>query len=315
MKNESIEDAWAKHLVQLDKVFQRLQQYGLKVNANKSFFGKKELEYLGYWVTRTGIQPIAKKVQAIVNLKTSTTRKEIRKFIGMVNFYRDMWRKRSELLAPLTCLTSKDVKFIWTDAEQKSFDTVKKVLSRETLLTYPQFDKPFIIHTDASDTQLGTVISQDGKPIAFYSCKLSLTQQCYTTTEQELLSIVETLKEFRNILLGHQVKIYTDHHNLTYKIFNTDRVMHWRLAIEEYGPELIYIKGEKNVVADALSHLTTTENTVKGIEFISDQFALDDDDLPKSMYPLKFSTIAKYQKKDEKLIEKFQKNKNKNTSF
>ena len=86
-----------------------------------------------------------------------------------------MWRKRSETLAPLTRLVSKDVKFVWTDVEQKAFNTFKQILSRETLLAHPQFDKPFVIHTDASDTQLGAVISQDNKPIAFYSGKLTPT--------------------------------------------------------------------------------------------------------------------------------------------
>ena len=301
---ETDQEVWNRHLEQLEKVFERLKQAGLKVNAKKSFFGVQELEYLGYWVTRDGIQPLPKKVQAIVNLEPPKTRKEVRKFIGMVNFYRDMWRKRSELLAPLTRLTSKDVKFVWTEVEQKAFEDIKRILSRETLLAYPDFSKPFIIHTDASNTQLGAVISQDGKPIAFYSRKLSDAQKRYTTTEQELLSIVETLKEFRNILLGHEIKVYTDHRNLTYKNFNTARVMRWRLAIEEYAPELIYIKGEKNVVADALSRLATKEDPLPNIEFISEQFGFDNKDLPKEMYPLKFQTISKYQEKDAALMKK-----------
>lgn len=103
--------------------------------------------------------------------------------------------------------------------------------------------------------QLGSCISQDGKPIAFYSRKLNPAQTRYTTTERELLSIVETLKEFRTILLGQQLIIHTDHENLTYKNFNSDRVLRWRLYIEEYSPNLQYIKGEENVVADALSRL------------------------------------------------------------
>ena len=69
-----------------------------------------------------------------------------------------------------------------------------------------------------------------------------------------------TLKEFRKILLGHQITVYTDHKNLTYKSFNTERVMRWRLILEEFGPELKYIKGENNVVADALSRLEKRDN-------------------------------------------------------
>ena len=104
---------------------------------------------------------------------------------------------------------------------------------RETLLAYPDFNEVFEIHTDASLYQLRACISQKGKPIAFYSRKLNPAQTRYTATERELLSIVEVLKEFRNILLGQQIKILTGHENLTYKKFNSDRVMRWRLYIEE----------------------------------------------------------------------------------
>jgi len=110
------------------------------------------------------------------------------------------------------------------------------------------------------------------------------------------------------MLLGAKLHVYADHKNLTYKNFTTDRVMRWRLAIEEYGPELVYIKGEKNVVADALSRLSTKEDKLDKVEFISDHFALDDDDLPKNMYPLRFTNIKRCQEKDEKLQEKLQSN-------
>jgi RNase H-like domain found in reverse transcriptase len=124
------------------------------------------------------------------------------------------------------------------------------------MLAFPDFNQPFDIHTDASKLQLGTVISQNDKPITFFSRKLNPAQTRYTTTECELLAIVETLKEFRNILLGQKVRVYTDHKNLTsYAQFNTERVMHWRLMLEEYGPGLIYTKGLNNIVADALSCL------------------------------------------------------------
>ena len=141
-----------------------------------------------------------KKVEAIKKIATPTTRKQLRSFIGMVNYYRDMWPKRSHLLAPLSALTSSKVKWKWTDECQVAFEQMKEMIARETLLTYPDFNKPFEIHTDASQVQLGACILQDGKPVAFYSRKLNPAQTRYTTTERELLSIVETLKEFRNIL-------------------------------------------------------------------------------------------------------------------
>jgi RNase H-like domain found in reverse transcriptase len=132
------------------------------------------------------------------------------------------------------------------------------------------FNEPFKIHTDASHYQLGAVISQEGKPIAFYSQKLNPAQTWYTTTERELLSIVETLKEYRNILLGQQIEVFTEHKNLVYKTFNTERVMRWQLIIEEFGPKLTYIKGASNIVADALSRMLLTE-----MDFGPEVFATD----------------------------------------
>jgi transposase InsO family protein len=255
----SNEPEFDKHLEKLEIVLDRLSEGGLKINAVKSFFGRTSLEYLGYNISREGIRPSQSKVQAILQIERPKTRKQLRRFIGMVNYYRDMWPQRSHFLAPLSTLTSVKVKWKWTDEHQVAFDQMKALIAKETLLTFPDFSKEFEIHTDASKLQLGACISQEGKPVAFYSRKLQPAQTRYTTTERELLSIVETLKEFRNILLGQKIKIHTDHENLTYKQFNSDRVMRWRLYLEEYSPDLHYIKGTHNVVADALSRLDISE--------------------------------------------------------
>ena len=138
-----------------------------------------------------------------------------------------MWIRRSHVLAPLAQLTSKDVKWHWGPKQAAAFALTKKIICKEAILAYLDFSKPFVIHTDASHYQLGGVISQDGKPIAFYSRKLNDAQTRYATTERELLSIVETLKAYRNILLGHKIVVHTDHKNLVYKIFNTECVMRW----------------------------------------------------------------------------------------
>ena len=291
---------WKDHLQKLSKVFDRLSEVGLKVNIKKSSFGQSQVEHLGHLITRDGIKPIPKKVEAILRLSPPKTKKQLRRFIGMVNFYRDMWQHRSETLAPLCDLTSVKAKWKWTEVHQKSFDKMKQIIARKVMLSFPQFDKPFHIHTDASDQQLGAVISQEGIPIAFYSRKLNPAQKRYDTIEKELLSVVETLKEYENILLGHHVVVHTDHKNLTYQKFNTKRVMKWRLLIEEFHPELHHIQGDRNVVADALSRLDFAE----GVETqqMEEMLAFDEDDLPEDHFPLTYEYLQKTQQQDKNLI-------------
>ncbi len=115
--------------------------------------------------------------------------------------------------------------------------------------------KPFEIYTNASLTQLGAVITHDNRPIALFSRKLSETQQKYSVTEIELLAIVEILMEFKGMLWGQDIKVYTDHKNFTRDALGltSDRVYCWQSLLEEYAPKIIYIKGIHNTVADAIS--------------------------------------------------------------
>jgi hypothetical protein len=250
-----------EHLAQISEVLKRLDNAGFRANVRKCSFAEAELEYLGYWLTRKGIQPQPKKVEAVQRILAPKNKKQLRHFLGMVNFYRDMWRRRSHLLAPLTDLVSKLKPFKWGELERRSFEEIKRVISKETLLTFPDFSKEFHVYTDASKIQLGAVIMQEGKPLAFYSRKLDKAQRNYTVGEQELLSIVETLKEFRNILFGQKLIIHTDHMNIIYGKLSNDRITRWRLLLEEYGPEYVHIKGQDNLVADALSRLDMNNET------------------------------------------------------
>jgi hypothetical protein len=159
----STETGFDKHLEKLDMVLTRLQGTGLKINAVKSFFARTELEYLGYNISREGLHPLQKKVEAISQIAPPKTRKQLRRFIGMVNYYRNMWPQCSHLLAPLSVLTSKNVPWKWTALHQESFDEMKALIAKETLVTFPDFSKEFEIHTDASNLQLGDVIFQKRK--------------------------------------------------------------------------------------------------------------------------------------------------------
>ena len=158
-----------------------------------------------------------------------------------------MWARCSHTLAPLTNITSIKVKFKWNKIEQDYFDEIQQIVACDTLSAYPDFNEEFKIHTDARKLQLGAVIRKRGKPIAFYSRKLTYAQKIYTVTENEILSIVETLKEFRTILLGQRLRTYADHRKLTCKFFNTYRVFSWIIILEEYGSDIEYIQGDTTI--------------------------------------------------------------------
>jgi hypothetical protein len=142
----------------------------------------------------------------------------------MVQFYWDMWQNCSEMLAPLTdlvgeCGETKTTKknktkkkhWRWESIHQQAFDNVKATIAKKVVLAYPDFTKPFEIYTDASTMQLGSVITQGNRPIAFFSRKLSMMQIKYSVTKIKLLAIVETLNEFQGMLWGQTIKVYTDH--------------------------------------------------------------------------------------------------------
>ena len=176
----------------LDVILNHIEQNGFMVNPSKYEWAAQETDWLGHWLTPTGLKPWSKRINAFIAMQAPVNMKQVRSFTGAVTYYCDMWPQRSHILAHLTNLTGKGT-FVWTAIHQQVFDAMKALIIEDVLLCYPDHNLPFHMCTDASDYQLGSVILQQDIPVAFYSRKLPISQQNYTTIEKELLSVVETL--------------------------------------------------------------------------------------------------------------------------
>lgn len=168
-------------------------------------------------------------------------------------------------------------------------------MAEDTLLRFPDFTLPFDLHTDASQLQIGGVISHLGKPIGFFSQKFNAAQTNYTITEKEILSIVETLKHFHYTLYGHRIKIYTDHKNITYvgTDYISERVLRQHLILDQFGAEVINIPGKRNTVADALSRLPTSTTQIDDLE---DYFSMIDTIVDTHASPIDYTILYNEQR-------------------
>jgi hypothetical protein len=181
---------------------------------------------------------------------------------------------------------------------QQAFDSLKNSLACKVVLAYPDFSVPFEIYTDVSKYQIRLVITQKDKLLAFYSRNLSDSQTRYTITELKLLAIVETLCEYKCILLRHLITISTDHKNLTFSNFTTNCITRWQLIVEEFGPNIVYLPGKRNIIADALSHLPKLNEPHDKSTFLDEIFALDKQ---INAFPIAFNIISKAQLANNKI--------------
>ena len=142
----------------------------------------------------------------------------------MINFYRDFWKGRAHHLAPIMSLTKNKKKgpIVWSPEADKSFEDIKKICVEDSVLYYSNFNQAFEIHTDSSYYQMGAIITQKERLVVCWSKKLSYTPKKYPITDQELLAIVECLKQYKTMLFGQRITVWIDHKNLTFK--NTERV-------------------------------------------------------------------------------------------
>lgn len=258
-----------EHMESLKKVFQRLREANLKVQMDKSEFLHKEIAFLGHIVTREGIKPNPDKIDAIKHYPIPKTQKEIKAFLGLLGYYRKFIKDFAKLTKPFTECLKKGKSVALTDNYVKTFQICKDLLSNDPILQYPDFSKPFVLTTDASNYAIGAVLSQGpiggDKPICYASRTLTNSETNYSTIEKELLAIVWATKYFRPYLFGRKFSIVTDHKPLTWIMSLKDpnsKLVRWRLQLEEYDYEIIYKKGSLNSNADAMSRVKINGNNL-----------------------------------------------------
>ena len=261
-------DTWEDHLSHLRNVFERLKAAGLVINQNKCMFGRNRMKCLGYILEDGKILPDPDKVKGILNFPTPKTKKQVKSFNGIINFYRSHINQCATLMKPLTDLTKRNEpdKVRWTEEHEKAFNALKEALCREPVLIPPNPNKGYVLKSDASNVGLGSILSQMGDdgflhPCGYASRALLKRETRYTTTEREFLGILFGLKYFEYYILNAPVKVITDHSALAWinKMANENhRLTRWALAIQKYDIEEVkYTPGKELGDVDGLSRAFT----------------------------------------------------------
>lgn len=258
----------AEHETHLHQLFSRMNKYSVVVNTSKCVFGAPEITFLGYRISASGTKPLESKVQAISEFPVPKTVRQLRRFLGMVNFYRRFLPRSAAIQAPLNALLAGNVKASHpvdiSGDTLLAFDECKESLANAALLAHPDCQADLALVTDASDLAMGAVLQQYKnnvwEPLAFFSQKLSPSQQKYSPYDRELLAIYESIKYFRHMLEARHFVVFTDHKPLSYafseKKANCSPRQYRHLDyISQFTTDIRHISGKDNVVADPLSRV------------------------------------------------------------
>uniref|UniRef100_K7EXH9 Gypsy retrotransposon integrase-like protein 1 n=1 Tax=Pelodiscus sinensis TaxID=13735 RepID=K7EXH9_PELSI len=260
--------SWEEHLTHVRAVLQALKEARLTANPAKCTFGQAEVAYLGYVVGRGHLRPQVNKIAAVQNYRAPTTKKQVRQFLGLAGYYRRFIPQFATIATPLTDLTRKGYpeKVKWTERCEEAFQQLKQRLTSAPVLTQPDFTKPFIVQTDASNLGVGAVLAQDqgkgDRPIVYLSRKLLPREQQYSTIEKEALALRWAVEMLRYYLWGNTFRLVTDHAPLTWmhnmKEVNP-RVMRWYLFLQQYSFIIVHRAGREHSNVDFLSRCVERE--------------------------------------------------------
>lgn len=260
----------------LREILSRLSKAGLTLNRNKCKFCKSELKYLGYVIGAGGLMVDPEKVEAILRIPQPKSVTDVRRLIGVASWYRRFVPNFSTMTAPLCNLLKKNQNFVWSQECENSSKLLKEYLVSAPLLTCPNFDKPFVVQTDASDYGLGAVLSQidengDERVICYLSRSLSKAEKRYSTTEKECLAVLFAIERLRPYLEGAKFQVVTDHFALKWINNIKDpvgRIARWAVRLQQYDFEVVHRKGSEHVVPDALSRAVPRVDAVEKVDVL-----------------------------------------------
>lgn len=249
------------HIQQVEGLLHTLDENNLTLNFEKTQICREEAEFLGLIITTQGIKPKLDKLNQIRDYPPPKNIKQVRGFLGFVNFYAKFAQNYAHETIPLLRLIKKGTTWTWSQEEQTAFERIKQLFIDTITLAHPITNQPFILTTDASDYAIGATLSQRDEEgyervIAFISRTLKGAEKNYFTTEKELLAIIWALKKFISYIQGARIIVRTDHQALTFLKtckFTNQRLTRWILSIQDYNLEIMHIKGKNNIVADILS--------------------------------------------------------------
>ena len=264
-------ETWEEHLATLTLVLSKLRAAGLSVNYSKSIFAAASQEFLGMVVDSTGIHPAPSKLQAVAEMPRPTSVETLRSFLGLTSYLRQFVPNYSVIVAPLTNILrnkgfaskrARKYTIPWGAEEEQAFQEVRTALASPTVLAFPDLNKPFELHTDASATGAGATLMQDvgGTPrvIAFASHRWSRTDARRGPTERECMAILWGVDHFRTYLAGRPFDLVTDCGALTWLFKSRElcpKLHRWALRLMEYSITLRWRPGAQHVLPDALSRL------------------------------------------------------------
>ena len=231
---------------------------------------KTRVTYLGHIVSQGEIKPDPAKVKAIAEYPQPRDVKELRSFIGLASYYRRFLTNFSQIASPLNRLLEKKVSYVWDKECEKAFTKLKYSLSNDIVLCFPDYTRPFVVATDASNVAIGAVISHvmdDGieRPIAYMSKTLKKTQRKWSTIEREAYAVIVALNEFNYYLWGQHFTLVTDHRPLTWLKTMPNpspKFARWQMSLQQYDFDIVYKAGKTNRNADALNRICVNNTNI-----------------------------------------------------